>query len=256
MAMSWSVELERELGWLVEGGAAWLDLRHPGWAAAVDPGRLAMGSPRLCLACQVAGVPSCPAALERLGLGIERAAGLGMWAPRSLWDDRGGREAWYRAAGLRWRQAIAARGGEAVGPGDPGATAGAGCPPRGGDPCRGARPAVVRHLKTDPGLFDDVEAGRKTFEIRRDDREPRFAVGDILLLHRTLTTGEAMAAGAPLAYSGRAVAVEVVHVLRGPCYGLMEGWVIMSIRRVATDGAWPALGSSPDGGQPPTGGGL
>jgi ASC-1-like (ASCH) protein len=93
---------------------------------------------------------------------------------------------------------------------------------------------VKHHLKTDPVPFDDVADGFKRFEIRTDDREPRFAVGDILVLHRTDHTGAAMAAGAPLVYSGQVVEVKVIHILRGPIYGLAAGWVIMSIELRAT----------------------
>jgi ASC-1-like (ASCH) protein len=89
------------------------------------------------------------------------------------------------------------------------------------------RPEVVEHeLKTDPQTFDDVEAGLKTFEIRLDDRN--FAVGDILVLRRTRHSGAAMAAGAPLEFTGRTLRVVVQHKLKG--YGLMPGWCVLSIR--------------------------
>jgi hypothetical protein len=42
-------------------------------------------------------------------------------------------------------------------------------------------------LKTDPQVFDDVVGGRKTFEIRKDDRG--FEVGDSLKLRKTRYTG-------------------------------------------------------------------
>jgi hypothetical protein len=87
----------------------------------------------------------------------------------------------------------------------------------------------VHELKTDPEPFDDVRAGVKHFEIRRNDRD--FAVGDELLLRRTEHTGEAMAGGAPLAYTGESCAVRVTHIMRGPIYGLAAGWCVMSVER-------------------------
>jgi hypothetical protein len=82
-------------------------------------------------------------------------------------------------------------------------------------------------LKTDPEVFDAVMDGKKTFEIRRNDRG--FQVGDELGLRRTKHTGEEMSKGAPLEYEGGFWTVTVTHVLHGPIYGLEDGWCIMSI---------------------------
>ena len=82
-------------------------------------------------------------------------------------------------------------------------------------------------LKTDPELFDYVAAGLKTFEIRYDDRG--YKVGDKLCLRKTRYTGEEMKHGRPLEYLDEYLMVTVSHILRGPCYGLSDGWVIMSL---------------------------
>jgi hypothetical protein len=82
-------------------------------------------------------------------------------------------------------------------------------------------------LKTDPKVFDAVADGKKTFEIRFNDRG--FEVGDELCLRRTEHTGDEMRAGAPLIYAGGFWTVEVLHIMHGPAYGLEEGWCIMSI---------------------------
>ena len=39
-----------------------------------------------------------------------------------------------------------------------------------------------------------------------------------------------MAAGSPLEYDGPPLYVYVTYILRGPIYGLAEGWIIMSIK--------------------------
>jgi len=84
----------------------------------------------------------------------------------------------------------------------------------------------MRHeLKTDPLVFEDVIAGLKTFEIRKDDRG--FKVGDYLSLRKTKHTGEEMKARKPLEYTGGYWTVKVTYILRGPIYGLQEGWCIM-----------------------------
>jgi len=82
-------------------------------------------------------------------------------------------------------------------------------------------------LKTDLTVFDDVEAGRKPFEIRKDDRG--YEVGDLLKLRKTKHTGAEMAAGASLEYVGTPLYVYVTYILRGPVYGLADGWAIMAI---------------------------
>ncbi len=80
-------------------------------------------------------------------------------------------------------------------------------------------------LKTDPEVFEAVFTGKKTHEIRFNDRD--FHEGDILLLKETVCTGQQMRNGAPLEFTGRELSFEVTHVLAG--YGLMPGWVILSL---------------------------
>jgi hypothetical protein len=42
----------------------------------------------------------------------------------------------------------------------------------------------LHHLKTWAPYWDEVRADRKLHELRKDDREPRFEVGDVLELER------------------------------------------------------------------------
>ena len=80
-------------------------------------------------------------------------------------------------------------------------------------------------LKTDSEVFQAVVEGRKTFEIRFNDRD--FKVGDELVLLETIHTGEQMKHGKPLLYSGNELRKTVSYVLSG--YGLQDGWVILGI---------------------------
>lgn len=86
---------------------------------------------------------------------------------------------------------------------------------------------MTHELKTDAEVFQAVHEGKKTYEIRKNDRN--FQVGDELWLKETVHTGTEMAAGAPLEYTGRMIAKRVTHVLHGPIYGLVDGWCILSI---------------------------
>lgn len=91
-------------------------------------------------------------------------------------------------------------------------------------------------LKTDPGVFQKVMDGLKYWEIRFNDRD--YQEGDTLTLRETRYTGEEMKnkpmhneviPGKPLEYTGREIDATVMFVLRGPVYGLQDGWCIMSI---------------------------
>lgn len=85
----------------------------------------------------------------------------------------------------------------------------------------------AHELKTDPDVFEASWNDLKVFEIRKDDRN--FSPGDRLFLKETVYSGEEMKAGKPLEYTGRSIEQHVNYILHGPCYGLNEGWVIMSV---------------------------
>lgn len=87
---------------------------------------------------------------------------------------------------------------------------------------------MVHKLKIDSDMFRAVLSGRKTFEIRYNlDRD--FQVYDELLLQETKYTAEEMKNGMPLEYTGNQWQVQITYILKGPIYGLQDGWVIMSI---------------------------
>lgn len=75
---------------------------------------------------------------------------------------------------------------------------------------------MCHELKITPQYFDGQLSGTKTFELRFNDRE--FAVGDTLHL-REYADGT---------YTGREIYRQVSGILAGPCYGLIDGWVILS----------------------------
>jgi hypothetical protein len=89
-------------------------------------------------------------------------------------------------------------------------------------------------LKTWPAYFQAVADGRKTFEIRRNDRV--YQAGDVLLLREwdPLAGGEA--------YTGRSLRVPVLWVLPGGEFGLDKGHVAMSLGPVEDAPAAAALG--------------
>lgn len=86
----------------------------------------------------------------------------------------------------------------------------------------------IHCLKTDPDVFEASWTGEKSYEIRLNDRG--FQVSDLLLLEETRHSGKEMKEGKPLEYTGRRLLAHVQHVLKGPIYGLYDGWVLMSVR--------------------------
>jgi len=87
-------------------------------------------------------------------------------------------------------------------------------------------PPLVHELKTDPDVFQAVWKDEKPYEIRNAvDRA--FSVRDVLILKETQYSGEEMKQGKPLVFTGRTCRRTVSHIMRGPVYGLQDGWIIM-----------------------------
>jgi ASC-1-like (ASCH) protein len=75
-------------------------------------------------------------------------------------------------------------------------------------------------LKTWPEYFEEVIEGRKTFEVRKNDRD--FKEGDTLLLQEFDPETEE--------YTGMICRVEVTYILEGGNFGVEFGYVIMAIQ--------------------------
>lgn len=86
-------------------------------------------------------------------------------------------------------------------------------------------------LKTWPEPFSAVEAGRKRYEIRTDDRG--YAVGDWLLLCEwdPTTHDEIWRKYEARGFTGREVLVRVTYMTPGGAWGLPEKLCVMSIER-------------------------
>jgi len=77
----------------------------------------------------------------------------------------------------------------------------------------------VHILKTWSEYFEEVFLGRKTFEIRKNDRN--FKVGDALFLREWDNSKDS--------FTGREVLKKVTYILKGGSFGLEDGFVIISI---------------------------
>jgi uncharacterized protein YqfB (UPF0267 family) len=81
---------------------------------------------------------------------------------------------------------------------------------------------TLHKLKTWPKFYQAIEEGRKTFEVRENDRG--FRVGDTLRLFEFEPDTDD--------YTGRSIDVRVEYILEGeifPRFGIAPGWVVMSI---------------------------
>lgn len=86
---------------------------------------------------------------------------------------------------------------------------------------------TVRYLKCWPEPFQAVVDGTKRAEWRKEDGRP-FEVGDVLTLSEWDPEKEA--------YTGRFQHVIVSHLVRGPEFGIPEGYVMMSIMPASVGG--------------------
>lgn len=81
---------------------------------------------------------------------------------------------------------------------------------------------MTHELKTWPEYFSAVFAGLKTFEIRRNDRHPSYAVGDTLCLKEFDPVSET--------YSGRQISVLVTYEISSGPFSI-PGMIVMAIAR-------------------------
>lgn len=88
------------------------------------------------------------------------------------------------------------------------------------------RDEACHRLKTWPEFFRKVWDGKKTFELRKDDRD--FRVGDRLILAEHDPRSPV-----PDSYSGRWIAARISDIVRDvPEFGLMPGFAILSLEVV------------------------
>lgn len=78
----------------------------------------------------------------------------------------------------------------------------------------------IHELKTWPEFFSELQAGRKTFEVRLNDRD--FRVGDVLALREFDHTKDAFTRKSALIRC-------VTYVMYGPGFGLTPDYCVMAI---------------------------
>lgn len=83
----------------------------------------------------------------------------------------------------------------------------------------------IHELKTWPAPFGAVESGDKVFEWRKNDRD--YQEGDVVVLWEW-DPAQADADG-QAGFTGRRITADVGYVLRGPAFGVPEGFCVFSL---------------------------
>lgn len=76
-------------------------------------------------------------------------------------------------------------------------------------------------LKCWPEFFQETWEGRKTFELRKNDRD--YQVGDTIILREWDNVAER--------YVGRRITGEIVYLVEGGKFGLDEEWCIFQLEQ-------------------------
>lgn len=88
---------------------------------------------------------------------------------------------------------------------------------------------MEHQLKTWPPFFEAISDGRKTFEVRKNDRG--FNAGDVLWL-REYDPNADVYGREERKYTGNEMRMLVTYVLSGEGFGVKDGYVVMGIKPV------------------------
>jgi hypothetical protein len=81
---------------------------------------------------------------------------------------------------------------------------------------------MFHELKTWPEYFEAMVTGKKTFEVRKNDRDRGFEVDDNLHLREFDPETET--------YTGREIIAVISYILHGPLFGIKKGYCVMSLK--------------------------
>jgi hypothetical protein len=81
---------------------------------------------------------------------------------------------------------------------------------------------MTHELKTHTQVFDQIKGGMKNFEFRKNDRD--FQTGDKVILKEYLPN--------LMQYTGEEITAIIGFVLRGPDFGVPEGYCCFSLLNI------------------------
>jgi hypothetical protein len=83
-------------------------------------------------------------------------------------------------------------------------------------------------LKCLDDFYQDVITGKKTFEVRKNDRD--FAIGDTID-QQEITVGPNQFTGLDeFSYTGETMKMEITYMLKGGRWGIEEGYCVLGIK--------------------------
>lgn len=79
---------------------------------------------------------------------------------------------------------------------------------------------MIHELKTEVKYFNEIRAERKTFELRKNDRN--YQIGDLLILKEYISKTQV--------YTGASIIASVKYIMKKNEFFDLKDYVIMSIR--------------------------
>ena len=81
------------------------------------------------------------------------------------------------------------------------------------------REPIIHKLKTWPEYYEEVESGRKTFEIRKNNRD--FREGDTIILQEFILKEKL--------FTGKELNFKIGYIFYGEAFGVKKGFCIMQL---------------------------
>lgn len=88
---------------------------------------------------------------------------------------------------------------------------------------------MIHELKEWPPFFEAVKEGKKTFEVRKDDRG--FKVGDELMLREYVPEGYFPEIREGY-YTRHILQRRISYIMPGGAFGIKEGYVVLGLEKV------------------------
>jgi len=87
---------------------------------------------------------------------------------------------------------------------------------------------MKHELKIYPEFFQAITLGKKTFEVRLNDRN--YQCGDVVVLRECESLPNSPHSRPNPKYTGRCMVVEITYIMPGGVFGVLSDYIIFSFR--------------------------